>query len=240
MHCKKLNITAWPDSLTEICDSAFMNSNLYISQQLPSSLTTIGSRAFMGCTNLVISGQFPYQLVNIYNEAFSGCTKLARPVTFSPKMITLGSNVFDNCGIRVFNMTQLPNNINTTWKLYVDDYKQELNINLKKTWHIDTNGNLLNSSPHTAMVDAQTMNIRQQHTKLHIQYFVDVRVYSRYNIIQFKIPYVLQEALKTCFPTYKYFLHDTNTRDVVKIYDLYIQYGELRLSRYSVFYRYYA
>ena len=68
------NKTTLSDRLTTIEAEAFMNDNLE-HVTLPSSCTSIGSRAFAGNANLV-RVHIPANVTSIAEDAFDGCPKL--------------------------------------------------------------------------------------------------------------------------------------------------------------------
>ena len=69
-----------PDSVTSICESAFMNCTNLSSVNIPSLVTDIDGDAFRGCTNLS-SIEIPSSVTYISGTAFSGCPNLIH-ITF--------------------------------------------------------------------------------------------------------------------------------------------------------------
>ena len=91
-------------SVTKIADSAFSNMSGYVkphdsltSVKLPSTLTSIGARAFYGCTNLSnVDLTACTELTTIGDEAFSGNSALTS-VKFPASLSYIGSYAFATC-----------------------------------------------------------------------------------------------------------------------------------------------
>ena len=90
--------------VTKIADSAFSNMSGYVkphdsltSVKLPSTLTSIGARAFYGCTNLSNADLTAcIELTTIGDEAFSGNSALTS-VKFPASLSYIGSYAFTTC-----------------------------------------------------------------------------------------------------------------------------------------------
>lgn len=90
--------------VTKIADSAFSNMSGYVkphdsltSVKLPSTLTSIGARAFYGCTNLSNADLAACtELTTIGDEAFSGNSALTS-VKFPASLSYIGSYAFATC-----------------------------------------------------------------------------------------------------------------------------------------------
>ena len=82
-------------SLRSIGDSAFNGCKALEQVTIPSSVTTLGSGAFIYCTNLS-HVQVQEGLGIIGDYAFSGCKALEQ-VTIPSSVTTLGNNAFNGC-----------------------------------------------------------------------------------------------------------------------------------------------
>ncbi len=81
-------------AVTNIAESAFANNKTLLCVEIPSSVTSIGSTAFYGCTNLI------YAVIqgakSIGYSAFHGCTNLAN--IFLPNSLTsIQDRAFKDC-----------------------------------------------------------------------------------------------------------------------------------------------
>ena len=102
-----------PNSFTTIDNGVFENSGLQqilmIDPTAKSSLTTIGDRAFAGCTRLTLLGyvenpgtedervyNYFENVVEIGEEAFAGCTALTA-ADFGDGLVYIGNKAFANC-----------------------------------------------------------------------------------------------------------------------------------------------
>ena len=84
----------FPKGVTELQSSAFMSAEYLRTILLPSSLSTIGSRVFQGCTNLewAVLGN----LKHISDSMFDGCSSLKKIII--PKSVsTIGKRAFASC-----------------------------------------------------------------------------------------------------------------------------------------------
>jgi hypothetical protein len=82
------------EGITSIEDNAFNGTNL-IKITIPNSVTSIGNKAFYGCTELK-EIMLPNKLTRIENECFSGCTSLTK-VTIPDSVKIIGDYVFYKC-----------------------------------------------------------------------------------------------------------------------------------------------
>ena len=90
--CKATTI---PSSVTSIGSSAFNGCTGLTSITIPSSVTSIGERAFYGCTGLT-SVTIPSSVTSIGIYAFSGCTGLTS-ITIPSSVTSIGSYAFYGC-----------------------------------------------------------------------------------------------------------------------------------------------
>ena len=86
-----------PDSVTSIGPRAFYGCTSLTSITIPDSVTSIGSSAFSGCTSLT-SIVIPDSVTRIGSSAFYRCTSLTN-VTFgeNSQLTTIGKYAFDSC-----------------------------------------------------------------------------------------------------------------------------------------------
>ena len=81
----------------KIDEDAFKNNSKIRSITIPSSVTTIGSSAFSGCSNLItVTISENSQLTSIGNEAFYNCSSLTS-IYIPDSVTTIGSGAFWNC-----------------------------------------------------------------------------------------------------------------------------------------------
>lgn len=91
-YCKKINL---PSNITSIGSRAFLNCESWESQSLPEGIKTIDANAFEGCRKLALT-KLPNTLERIAAYAFSNCVEL--PLAEIPERTTLsGVNIFYNC-----------------------------------------------------------------------------------------------------------------------------------------------
>ena len=82
-----------PNSVTEICETAFMDCTGLASITIPNSVTKIGRQVFKGCTGLT-SITIPNSVTEIGGGAFSGCAGLTS-VTIPNTVTFIGLDAFD-------------------------------------------------------------------------------------------------------------------------------------------------
>ena len=90
--CKATTI---PSSVTSIGSSAFNGCTGLTSITIPSSVTSIGERAFYGCTGLT-SISIPPSVTSIGSFAFDGCTSLTS-ITIPSSVKSIGNSAFSGC-----------------------------------------------------------------------------------------------------------------------------------------------
>ena len=83
-------------SVTSIGSAAFYGCSGLTSLTIPSSVTSIGDSAFKGCSGLT-SLTFPSGVTSIGDEAFRGCSGLTSIYAYLEKIPKLGSDVFTGC-----------------------------------------------------------------------------------------------------------------------------------------------
>lgn len=79
---------------TVIPEYTFTQKKYMLNITLPKSLTTIGQRAFSGCTRLTGTLVLPASVTAIEFGAFIGCDNLRRVLATGSKITTLGENLF--------------------------------------------------------------------------------------------------------------------------------------------------
>ena len=84
-----------PSSVTSIGSSAFYGCSSLQSINIPSSVTSIGSSAFYGCSSLQ-SINIPDGVTSIGEQAFYGCSSL-QSITIPENVTSIGNGVFNEC-----------------------------------------------------------------------------------------------------------------------------------------------
>ena len=82
-----------PNSVTSIGDRAFSGCSSLTSVTIPNSVTSIGGSAFYGCSSLT-SVAIPNSVTSIGGSAFYGCSSLTS-VAIPNSVISIGSSAFD-------------------------------------------------------------------------------------------------------------------------------------------------
>jgi hypothetical protein len=97
------NIVTIPGTLgglrvTAIGNSAFEGITRVVSVRIPSTVTSIGERAFFGCSGLrdLTNTSIPSGVTSIGNSAFERCTRLTG-VTIPSSVTSIGKNTFRGC-----------------------------------------------------------------------------------------------------------------------------------------------
>ena len=99
------------DGVTRIGNFAFTQCSKAESISLPSSLTSIGTRAFQNCNNASLTSiTIPANVETIGDYAFSVCSKLTS-VTIPDKVTFIGSNAFASCS--GLTSITIPDNVET-------------------------------------------------------------------------------------------------------------------------------
>jgi hypothetical protein len=95
--CDRLKTVNTADSITEIGDNCFQNSNSLNEFYFSKGLSSLGSYAFQNCSSLTkanLSGCDSLQ--DISGHTFEGCSSLEE-VSLSDSILTLGDNSFKSC-----------------------------------------------------------------------------------------------------------------------------------------------
>ena len=87
--------TAIPNSVTSIGDKAFSGCSSLTIINIPNSVTSIGDEAFSGCSSLT-SIMIPNSVTTIGNDAFEGCSGLTA-VNIPNSVTSIGNRAFSNC-----------------------------------------------------------------------------------------------------------------------------------------------
>ena len=88
---------AVPDSVTEICDYAFLDSSLLTGVSIPDSVQSIGSHAFFNCRNAALTQiDLPESIESIGDYAFNGCGSLYR-INIPAKVKVIAPSTFTSC-----------------------------------------------------------------------------------------------------------------------------------------------
>ena len=97
-YCDSLASVTIPNSVTSIGDRAFFGcSGLTGSLTIPNSVTSIGDGAFSGCSGLTGSLTIPNSVTSIGGSAFYGCSGLTGSLTIPNSVTSIGSSAFAGC-----------------------------------------------------------------------------------------------------------------------------------------------
>ena len=99
-----------PDDLTEIKDYVFHGATCLTSLTIPTSVTSIGSSAFFGCSGLTGDLVIPNSVTWIGSSAFYGCSGLTGSLTFPNSVTSIGESAFSGCNGFTGNLT-IPNSV---------------------------------------------------------------------------------------------------------------------------------
>lgn len=92
-----------PEGVTAIADRAYINQTKITSIKFPSTLKSIGSSAFNGCTGLTGELTISENVTTIGSYAFKGCTEMTG-VKLPSKLETIGSYAFDSTGLTALEL----------------------------------------------------------------------------------------------------------------------------------------
>ena len=109
--CVNLGEISLPTNLKMINNNAFENCvNMYINENIPDSVTTIGSYAFSGCTNFKYTdGDLTLGNISVINAStFYGCSSLKK-VSINNNITNIDSSAFEGC--TSLDKINLPNSI---------------------------------------------------------------------------------------------------------------------------------
>lgn len=95
-YCSSLGSVSFPASLRTINAYAFYNCTGMSSLTLNAGLTTINASAFEACSNISSNLNLPSTVSTIATKAFYGCSKLNGAVT-PTAVTTIGVSAFENC-----------------------------------------------------------------------------------------------------------------------------------------------
>ncbi|MBR2238334.1 MAG: leucine-rich repeat domain-containing protein [Prevotella sp.] len=104
LGCKN---TIIPNSVTSIGERAFAGCSGLTSVTIPNSVTSIGNFAFYGCSGLT-SVTIPNSVTSIGDYAFAGCSGLTS-VTIPNSVTSIGDEAFRNC--RSLTSVTIPNSV---------------------------------------------------------------------------------------------------------------------------------
>lgn len=103
---KSLQTVSLPSSILTIGDKAFLGDSRLITINLPENLTSLGVSVFEDCTSLE-NISIPNGIKSIPDRIFYGCTSL-KTVTLNDNISEIGESAFNKAGIKNIN---LPNSI---------------------------------------------------------------------------------------------------------------------------------
>lgn len=104
---KTLSHFSFPEKITHICASAFVNTNLSGALIIPEDVLEIGSDAFRG--TLIGSVALSPRLGKIFDSAFFNCTSLTGTLTLPETLTYIGDNAFYTCSFT--GELHLPNSL---------------------------------------------------------------------------------------------------------------------------------
>ena len=87
----------FPQGLLSIGNSAFSNSHLCDSLELPNSVTSIGDYAFSNCSGFTGSLSIPNSVTSIGSSAFRYCRGFTGSLSIPNSLTSIGSLAFDEC-----------------------------------------------------------------------------------------------------------------------------------------------
>ena len=88
-----------PDGITSIGSRAFYGCSGLTSLTLPAGITSIGDDTFYGCSGLT-SLTLPAGITSIGEYAFSGCSGLTSIYVYAEKVPRIGRSAFEGCASR--------------------------------------------------------------------------------------------------------------------------------------------
>ena len=94
-----------PTTVTSIGDYAFYNRSGLTTANFPSALTSIGSYAFYGCSNLASNFSISSSLRTVSTYAFYNCKKLTSNGLNLSNLTSLGTRAFYNCSSLTGSLT---------------------------------------------------------------------------------------------------------------------------------------
>ena len=101
------NVTKLPSSLTSIGSRAFYQSTNLALTKLPSGVTSIGDYAFYGCSKLALT-ELPNGITSIGRNAFQTCGKITL-IKLPSNLTSVGNNAFEYCS--KLALTELPSSL---------------------------------------------------------------------------------------------------------------------------------
>lgn len=104
-NCYSLYSVIIPSTVISIGEKAFSGSGI-ATINIPSGVTEIKKSTFSTCSNL-LEVEIPYNVISIGDEAFNGCSNLWS-VSLPMSLISIGSSAFSGCG---FTTITIPNSV---------------------------------------------------------------------------------------------------------------------------------